>query len=129
MELAGVLPILMVVAEEAFVTFATWGFRSFQGFEDGVGAGVAYAGSAAETSKAIEGPLVAAGHLKDAEGKAIVGAQDPMHMACNTSTGASELAAVHRLGVNVGRAAVIEQTQVSLMSVCDKRLGDSPLDS
>lgn len=128
-ELAGGRPTLMVAAEEAFVTFATLGFRSFQEFEGDVGAGVACAGFAAETSKAIEAPLAAAGHLKDAEDTGTAEALEPMHTECNTSTGASDLAAVHRLGVHVGRAVAIEQMQVSLTAECDRRLGDNPLDS
>ena len=103
--------VLMVVAEGASVTSATWGYQSYLECAGEADGGAAYAGLADETS--IEGlmPSAAVEWMMGAGCKEIAGAQVQKHRACSTSTEASDWAAGRRSASHAGHAVATEQMQ------------------
>jgi hypothetical protein len=118
----------MVVSEEAFATFVTWGFQSFLACEGGVDEDAASVGLAADGI--IEGnwsPSVAAAGKMGAEDMVTAAALLAEHMACSTLAGASGWLAVRKWVVHAGRVGEIAQMQANLIAACDKILeGNSP---
>ena len=103
--------VLMVVAEGASVTSATWGYQSYLECAGEADGGAACAGLADETS--IEGlmPSAAVEWMMGAGCKEIAGAQVQKHRVCSTSTEASGWAAGRRSASHAGHAVATEQMQ------------------
>lgn len=103
--------VLMVVAEGASVTSATWGYQSYLECAGEADGGAACAGLADETS--IEGlmPSAAVEWMMGAGCKEIAGAQVQKHRVCSTSTEASDWAAGRRSASHAGHAVATEQMQ------------------
>jgi hypothetical protein len=124
---AGLAP--MVGAAVVSAASVIWGCQSFLECEDVADEGAASAGLVGETSIASWSPLAVVVLMKDVGDTVTAVVQLSTRMECSTWTVASDWVAGHRLAFHVDHVVVIEQMQASLTVACDKRLGESPIDS